>query len=309
LAAIGEKMAPVLKRLAVWLNGILDRVGKWIDKNPELVGQLGIMVASLAGIMTVGGGAAWVLGGLAGTIAKAIPVIASLGAATWTAMPWLLAIGAAGYLIFKNWDTVGPIFGDVAAQMADVGRQVGALIQEVAGIIGLGSKVGEEFNFWAAAAFTLAKAIQLVVTGVQALVAITGSSVAMATGSASPVKDMKERVAAFTSTKGSWWDKFKAADKVAQGQSSATVGGRVDAILKPFEGIAKADPLGVNRAIQSAQGPAVTPINISQPVNVNVNGGDPEKVKGAVLDALRENSSEIYRLMVSHRQVATRAVY
>jgi TP901 family phage tail tape measure protein len=161
-AEFGAAVAPQLKEIITWLGDLAGKTGAWARENPVLAGNLVKVAAVLSAVSITFGtlalGVAGVLGpflalrfmlaqvgirlpsvlGLLGKLGKVtLPLVA-------TALRWLgavaianpisavvIGLAAAGALIYANWETIGPWFAGVWAEMK--ARATGG----IAGITGL----------------------------------------------------------------------------------------------------------------------------------------------------------------------------
>lgn len=132
--SISEVNEGPLRELIQSLTGITRRVGTWINENPALVQTLSKVVAVIIGLLTVMGGLTFGVITFLGPMLIARFILARLGisilpmlgkallvvgkAFLWLGRLLLLnpigliitAIAAGAYLIWKNWDTLGPKF-------------------------------------------------------------------------------------------------------------------------------------------------------------------------------------------------------
>lgn len=321
LAAAVEPMKGDLAELAQRINGVLTRTKAWMEANPKLVRWLGLAAVGVSALLVGGGGLLFVGGKLLslwGGMLTMLPKLALGLRGVALANPWVLALVAGGALLAANWDKVGPI-------MENVGKAVGGIVDNVAGqlknqaaILGFATDATGKFDAWGKAAWTLAKAIEIISTGIEAIsgVAKIVDPISAATGGLkNNAAGGKVAINTFMSTKGSLWDRIKAANAAGTAAQQEAGGRQVDAMLRPFEGIAQRDPLGVGKKIDAFLGAnatiarAFTGGQVSQSVVVNVQDGDPAKVKGAVLDALREQASEAIRILSGRQQVDNRGAY
>jgi len=139
----GEAIAPEIKAITEWIGEISERIGNWAKRNPELAntlmkiaaitsvvaiafGGLSLAVAALLGpmaIMKLTFGVLGIQGTLLGKVIAGLlaPLkwltmgFIKLGLAILTTpIGWIIAgiaaIAAGAYLIYKNWDQLGPWF-------------------------------------------------------------------------------------------------------------------------------------------------------------------------------------------------------
>lgn len=119
LAAIGEPIAqlfsPVMKQLNEIIGGPMQA---WVEQNKALVGIVGGIVAAGGGLMLIGAAIAaigwastFAIGGLVALsgILGAITTVVG-GALATVGLPIILAIAAAGLLIWKFWEPISSLF-------------------------------------------------------------------------------------------------------------------------------------------------------------------------------------------------------
>lgn len=147
MAEIGVAIAPELKEFIGVLGEVAIKVKGWVKENPQLTAQLVKTAAGLALLLTVGGGLSIMLASILGPFAmvrlammllgiKSLGLVTGLkalgGALLWVGKAVLLvgralmlnpiglavtAIAAAVYLIYANWDKVGPYFLGLIAEI------------------------------------------------------------------------------------------------------------------------------------------------------------------------------------------------
>ncbi|MDR0182418.1 phage tail tape measure protein [Lysobacter arvi] len=152
LAAFGQSAEPELKAIASWLGSVAERVQRWVKENPVFAATLFKIAAGAALLVTVLGGAALALGTmlmpfaglqmalttaapLLGIVAKAVLGFGNtiLGALRTIGMALaanpiglaLMLIATVAYVIWRNWDTLGPMFAALWARIV-AGLQVAA---------------------------------------------------------------------------------------------------------------------------------------------------------------------------------------
>jgi TP901 family phage tail tape measure protein len=89
LAAWGETLAPILKKVAAWLGSVSEGIMKWTKENPNAARVLGILAAILGVVLVVGGGVALAI---AAMIAPFAMLSMAAGALSMSLTPILLAI-------------------------------------------------------------------------------------------------------------------------------------------------------------------------------------------------------------------------
>lgn len=113
-AEFGAAVAPQLKEIIQAAGELANRIGAWARENPRLAGTLVKVTAGIAALAAVGGALAI---GLIGSFAMVKLAMVTFGIASGVALgPILLVIAAVtaltagAYLLWKNWDSLGPKF-------------------------------------------------------------------------------------------------------------------------------------------------------------------------------------------------------
>ncbi|WP_199103195.1 phage tail tape measure protein [Aquitalea sp. ASV11] len=140
LVKFGEAIAPELKELTQWITDVSESMGKWATENPRLANVLMKVVGIAAIGLTAFGGLALAIAGVMGPFIMMRLAAASLGikltsgigilGKLGTVLGWIgrviafvgrlflfnpislviTAIATGAYLIWRNWDTLGPKF-------------------------------------------------------------------------------------------------------------------------------------------------------------------------------------------------------
>lgn len=111
--SFGKALSPVVESFLASLTPLLDKLTAWIESNPKLVSGITVVAASIFGLLAVVGtlGKAipnlqagfGAIGGLFGALAKGL---GALPPQVLIVIAILAALGAAIYLIVKNWDAI-----------------------------------------------------------------------------------------------------------------------------------------------------------------------------------------------------------
>lgn len=108
--SIGDQLIPAKMRLLEIVGSLID---KWNSLSPKTQEIIIKVAAAAAAFLAVVGPILMVVGSILLFIGVVAPLFGSVGAMV-AAFGWLLVVvalvAAAAYLIYKNWDTVGPIF-------------------------------------------------------------------------------------------------------------------------------------------------------------------------------------------------------
>lgn len=135
MAEIGATVAPELKDVIKTLGELANKLGAWVREHPELTKQIFKTVAGLALLVAGGGALALTLASILGPIAMLRYGMALFGAVSAASLLPVLAVVAAvtalaagAYLIYRNWDTVGPYFQALWGWLAGVFRNGSAQI-------------------------------------------------------------------------------------------------------------------------------------------------------------------------------------
>lgn len=122
----GAALVPMLDEIVVKINGVIEKVIGWVKNNGDLIRDIakfaieGVKALVFIGGLTTGlGGLVFAAGKVVGVI-KAISAASSIGkgiASLLTPMGWvkvaIVAIAAAAYLIYKNWDKITAWFANL----------------------------------------------------------------------------------------------------------------------------------------------------------------------------------------------------
>lgn len=128
-AAFGEQLLPIITPIVQAITKFIQMISKLPAPIQKIIVILGLIVAAIGPVLLIVGKFMMSIGAIitqapiiAAAFASLIPVIKGLAASflelTAAAAPWLLlaaAIAAAGYLIYKNWDSIS----EAAMNMAD----------------------------------------------------------------------------------------------------------------------------------------------------------------------------------------------
>ena len=123
-AEFGAAVAPELKEIIQAAGELANRIGAWARENPKLAGYLVKVTAGIGALAAAGGFLAIGLAGLIGPFAMVKFALATFGIAASGALLPVLAVIAAvaalaaiGYLLYRNWDKVGPYFASLWAEI------------------------------------------------------------------------------------------------------------------------------------------------------------------------------------------------
>lgn len=129
MGEIGATVAPELKDVIKTLGELANKLGAWVREHPELTKQIFKTVAGLALLIAGGASLALTLASILGPIAMLRYGMALFGAASTAALWPILAVIAAvtalaagAYLVYRNWDTVGPYFEGLVSWISGVFR-------------------------------------------------------------------------------------------------------------------------------------------------------------------------------------------
>lgn len=123
---VGSALLPAFNRAITLIRPYIERLTAWIERNQELVGKIGLVVAAFAAFSLAGSGISFLVGGIAkgisllsSTFSILTKVLGFLGRAflfvgrIFLANPILIVvalIAGAVYLIYKNWGTIVEFF-------------------------------------------------------------------------------------------------------------------------------------------------------------------------------------------------------
>jgi TP901 family phage tail tape measure protein len=306
LAAIGEKMAPVLTPLLDKLNGIVGNIRDWIDRNPKMAATIGLAAGALASFLVAGGGTLWVVGKLIGMFATIQPLLAGFAAKSMLAA-WpvaLLALG--GLLVYKHWDVVGPMFKDIGTNLGIVFDAMGDVFGALRPLGGELDKFNEKLSATQTIAILLAKAIGAIAYGLTVIVAVQKAAFAgvraylpgngLYTGT---MKDAKQGWESGGLVGGAWG--------AISGAWQRTTGKAWDVGMTTMEG-AK-DPLGLFGPTARAAASAPAPVNVGG-IQIQVDGSkDPKATADEIDRMMREKAAEYGFMFQGRMAAANRGAY
>jgi TP901 family phage tail tape measure protein len=122
--AVGDRLAPMLMRLADWLTLIAGKVTAWVDANPELIEQVALITAGVLGAgaaLVAAGTAAAALGAIFAGLAAVVGVVGSLLGTIFS--PVGIAVAAVVALLavfFTQFETGRQLAGRFADAWSDV---------------------------------------------------------------------------------------------------------------------------------------------------------------------------------------------
>jgi len=128
-AVIGQSFAPIALKASEIIGGVITKIQKWTTANPELTKTITTVLSVGGGLLTVFG----VIGISVGAITMALPALATAFGVVSGAVGFLgstmafvgriflmnpiglavTAIGAAAYIIYKNWGAIKGFFSDM----------------------------------------------------------------------------------------------------------------------------------------------------------------------------------------------------
>ena len=117
-ASIGATLLPVINSITKKIEMLVDPIINWVEVNQDLVKNIGLVIASFAGVIAVIGAFQIALGlalkpfimfykviGIATTIFKVFNLTLLANPITWI-IAGIVALVAAGVMLYKNWDLV-----------------------------------------------------------------------------------------------------------------------------------------------------------------------------------------------------------
>ena len=112
--AISDVLAPVVRKLAEWLTGLVDKFNNLSPTVQKIITIIGVVAAAIGPILVILGTLASSIGSIISLIGVIGPIIAGVGAAigglaTGALLPIIAIIAgvvAAGVFLYKHWDTV-----------------------------------------------------------------------------------------------------------------------------------------------------------------------------------------------------------
>lgn len=318
----GQALDKDLKGLLSTLNKWLAKLDAWVIKNPEVTAGILKVVLGLGTLATVGGGALWAVGGLVGTLSRAVPLLGALGKGALVAGPWMVAIGLAGYLIYRNWDKVGPIMESAADALASTVQNIGDLLGQQAGFLGFADAATQKVDGLAKVSWQLAKAIEVISTGLETLSGLMkllggpGGSMVFGKFVQDPVKagwaNLKDFQKGWDAGAGlNVWDRFMRADAAGRGSAVARNDAMISGWLQPFEGIAARDSFGIAKKAWGAY--PTPPPGMQTTIQITVPPGTPmgiaETIASAVDERVRQRAKEYARILQGGAAIADRGAF
>lgn len=132
-AAFGEQLLPIITPIVQKVTSIIQAFAKLPEPVKKVIVVLGLIVAAVGPVLVIIGTFMSAIGGIitqgpiiAAAFTSMIPAIQGLAASfielTVAAAPWLLlavAIAAAGYLIYSNWDSISAGISNAASSISN----------------------------------------------------------------------------------------------------------------------------------------------------------------------------------------------
>ena len=134
-ADVGDVLLPIVKELMQVVIPAVQHVRNWISENPKLARTL-IQVAGAIGVLLIV--ASGILGAVVSFLAVKAAVLAAGIAITALLGPIALvvaaiaAIAAAGWFVYKNWDAIRAIVGEVWKSLKAMAKDMGAALRDIA---------------------------------------------------------------------------------------------------------------------------------------------------------------------------------
>lgn len=163
-------------------NAMLSNLQNWAKENPLLAKTIGGLVVGLGTFLLVGGGAAWVVGSLAGAFAKAAPLLAGFSKGIMAASPWLAVLAGVGYLLYKNWDVVAPEFEAAGSALKSAAGSAGNLIDQITGLFSPTDTATKKFHLFSSVAWGIARAFRVAAVSVLIVASAIEMAVDLVTG-------------------------------------------------------------------------------------------------------------------------------
>jgi TP901 family phage tail tape measure protein len=201
---VGESLSPYIEKLNAGVKGLIER---WKELSPEtkdmiLKGALAVAaIGPIAGVLkdvTGGvGGAIGIFGKLAEKLGSFKDMPSVFGALKSPALLAVAAIAGGAYLIYKNWDKVGPVIIGLKDKFMEFYNQVSPVVGAIASFIG--EQLGSAF-----------KLVGSILSGVvNVVIGVLGIIVGVITGD---------------------WDMVRSSTELAWGGIKTIVGGTLDFI-------------------------------------------------------------------------------
>jgi TP901 family phage tail tape measure protein len=116
--ALAEKLVPMIQRLTEWLTVVSGRLTAWIDQNPELIEQIGLITLGVIGAgaaLFAAGTAAAALGAVLSGLAAIVGTVGALLGAVFSPVGLVIAAATAALVIFfTTFESGKKLAGDLA---------------------------------------------------------------------------------------------------------------------------------------------------------------------------------------------------
>jgi len=132
-AVIGLQLLPVVTKLTLGLAKLFDTMSDFAEKHPTMT-KIGIYALGVTSAMASIGGGLFLLSAAfsAVRLASSLGVIGSIATMLGGPVVWALAgLAGAGYLIYKNWDTLKPMLKKKGEEAAEIGSTIWDRIKQV----------------------------------------------------------------------------------------------------------------------------------------------------------------------------------
>jgi hypothetical protein len=211
--------------------------------------------------------------------------------------------------------------------MSNVGDSIGKTAENVASLsgsqaafLGMADSATEKFTKWGEAAALLSKSVEIIATGVEFISGIgrfangglTTLRIPLSMMEAS-YSDHKLGMDAYNKKDGGFWEKFKAFNATGAPNTIAAADKNVDWFLKPFDGIAQRDSLGVGAKVDrfiNGNGSNGSGPGMSTTIQITVPAGSPEglaeTIANTVDQRVRDQASNYARILMSQGAVDAR---
>lgn len=115
--AISEQLAPYVKKLAEWIQGLVEKFNSLDDETKDMIVKIGLIAAAIGPVLLIGGKIVSLIGVVLGAIAKLSAILNPITLI-------IAAVVAAGVLLYKNWDTIKEYALQLWAKLKEVFQKI-----------------------------------------------------------------------------------------------------------------------------------------------------------------------------------------
>lgn len=284
-STVMPKLAPYLESIGKFLEKVNQNPGGMDKLLKLMVGLIagGVLLKAASGILTLGA-----------SFAAIQPAIAAFTAQSLIALWPVAALAAAGYLVYKHWNVVGPVIEGIGTNLGIVAGGIGDVLSLMGKTDEL-DKFNDKLKQTESIATLLAKAMGVIAYGLTTITAVQKGLVAGTTaytpgnGLYTGVADDMRAGGANGSVAGALWGGISGAWKRTTGLAGSTF---LDTMQRGH------DPLniyGTSARVAASQGGGSITVGGA---TIHVNGAqDPKTVAEEIDRKMRENAADYAEMM------------